>query len=255
MKFLFTISLIISCLFIAQTLGQSQFSPDAYSLFLQENQNLSFENLHSKFLPQNTYYKGFDDNTPLNEYAYFDSIMISYGLTDQEKELLGLNRFVVTERLDFDCFGTAFHDIYVKDLPVFISTDAILQALHASYDQILIDLEILLLKHNLIVFLDNLYETFPQLNDKYADMDTSLSPEVRSPMFTFASMRSPALSRPRFEATRCAAASSVSRPSAFARSSSISLSTASLDRFGFRARIRFIISSTLDMESILSLTQ
>ena len=40
MKFLFTISLIISCLFIAQTLGQSQFSPDAYSLFLQENQNI-----------------------------------------------------------------------------------------------------------------------------------------------------------------------------------------------------------------------
>ena len=172
MKFLFTIFLIISCLLIATTLGQSQFSTDAYTMYLQENQNLTFEGLQSKYLPQNTYYKGFDEDTPLNEYDYFDAIMNSYKLTDQEKELLELNRFVVTERLDFDCFGTAFHDIYVKDLPVFISTDAILHALHASYDQILIDLELSLLKPNLIVFLDELYDAFPQLTDGYADMDT-----------------------------------------------------------------------------------
>ena len=174
MKFLFTMSLILSCFLFSQTGAQSQFSVDAYALYLQENENLTFEGLQSKFLPLNTYYKGFNAGTDLKEYAYFDSIMKSYGLTDHEKELLELNRFVVTERLNFDCFGTAFHDIYVKDLPVFISTDAILHALHASYDQILVDLEISLLKPNLVVFLDDLYEAFPLLMVKYADMDSSL---------------------------------------------------------------------------------
>jgi len=66
-------------------------------------------------------------------------------------------------------FGGAFHDAYIKDLPVFISTDAILHALHASYDQILVDLEIALLEPNLYDFLEELYATFPQLNSKYKD--------------------------------------------------------------------------------------
>ncbi len=80
--------------------------------------------------------------------------------------------------------------------------------------------------------------------------ETSLRPEVRSPILSFASMRSPAPSSPRFDATRWAAASSVSSPAAFARSSSMSLSTASLVRLGFRARIRLMMSSLLDMKTL-----
>lgn len=172
MKPIFTKSLIIFSLLITCTMGQSQFSTDAYTLYLQENQNLTYQNFQEKFLAKNPYYKGFDTDTPWNEYAYFDTIVDNYKVTDQEKELLKQNRFVVTERLNFDCFGTAFHDIYVKDLPVFISTDAILHALHASYDQILIDLEISLLKPNLSTFLDSFYDAFPQLMDKYEDINS-----------------------------------------------------------------------------------
>jgi len=167
MKFLFTKSLIISLILFVQTFGQSSFSADAYALYLLENQDLTFQDLESKFMLQDTYYKGFEETTGLNEFTYLDSIDFRYELTDQEMELLKTNHFVVTERLDFDCFGTAFHDIYVKDLPVFISTDAVLHALHASYDQILIDLEISLLKPNLADFLDGLYTAFPTLLEKY----------------------------------------------------------------------------------------
>ena len=77
--------------------------------------------------------------------------------------------------------------------------------------------------------------------------ETSPSPEVRSPIRTFASMRSPVPSSPRLEATRWAAASSVRRFPAFARSSATSLSTASRVSCGFSARIFLTMSSVLDM--------
>ena len=172
MKRLFFLSLLFSFFLTLSAFAQSNFSSDAYYQYLLENKNLSFEELQSKFSAENTYYKGFDKETQLDGFSYLDSIQIKYGLTDQETELLKLNRFVVTERLDFDCFGKAFHDIYIKDLPVFISTDAILHALHASYDQILVDLEIAILEPNLADFLDNLYAVYPQLISKYADYDT-----------------------------------------------------------------------------------
>ncbi len=82
--------------------------------------------------------------------------------------------------------------------------------------------------------------------------ETSLSPEVRSPILSFASILSPAPSNPRFEATRWAAASSVSSPAAFLLSSSMRLSTASLVSLGLSARTRLMISSVPDIWSPLA---
>lgn len=157
----------ISVLITIPTQGQSQFSAQAYATYLSENQNLTYEVLQSKFQPQNPYFKGFTQDPSMGDYAYSDSIQLKYDLSSDEIKILKQNHFVVSERLSFDCFGTAFHDIYVKDLPVFISSDAVLQALHASYDQILIDVEVAILKPNLITFLDDLYTVFDDLNSKY----------------------------------------------------------------------------------------
>lgn len=163
---LFCFLLILS--FFSSTLySQSNFSVDAYQQYLQSNQNLTYQEVQDQFKSANTYYKGLEHGTDLFEYLYYDSVIIKYHLTNQEMDLLKQNQFVVSERLNFNCFGHAFHDIYIKDLPVFITTDAILHALHASYDQILIDIELSILKSNLATLLNELYHSYPQLVNKY----------------------------------------------------------------------------------------
>jgi Protein of unknown function (DUF3160) len=67
----------------------------------------------------------------------FSQIDAMYGLTADEKNLLDRHGFVVTERVRPMSFGGEFLKIYQADLPVFVSTDAILHALHMSYDLIL----------------------------------------------------------------------------------------------------------------------
>jgi len=166
------------CLFaglITVTFAQSQFSFEQYRQFLETNVNLTREGLLQKY-PLPTYYKGFSDNTDINNYLYLDSIQQKYNLTTDEIALLRQNRFVVSERLSKNSFGSAFYDVFYHDLPVMVTTDAILHALHRSYDQILIDLERGFLKPNLITILDQLSQNYPALISKYgSNPDINLS--------------------------------------------------------------------------------
>jgi hypothetical protein len=99
---------------------------------------------------------------------YFDSVANKFNLTDYEKSLINKNGFMVSERLSEPSFGQAFLDIYHKDLPVYISTDAILQALHVSYDRILKDMELGVLINSVSTLLDQLNAKMPQLDSKYS---------------------------------------------------------------------------------------
>lgn len=64
-----------------------------------------------------------------------------FRLDPREKEVLKKNGFVVSERLGTPTFAEAFYRIWNDDLPVFVSTDALLQAWHRSYDAMLEELE------------------------------------------------------------------------------------------------------------------
>jgi len=140
--------------------SSAQFSLSAYQNFLSQNENLNTEqllNMHSAglFSP--------DAHNSYNNALFFDSIAIKYKLTDDEKSLINKNGFVVSERLQKGSFGHQFEDIYHKDLPVFISSDAILHAFHASYDKILKDTELTVIINKLDELLTNLRNNFPSL--------------------------------------------------------------------------------------------
>ena len=167
MKILFFRSLTLFLFLLTSLAAQSNFSAEDYARFLEENKNLTYRDLQSRFQPSFVYYKGFKNTEPPESYQYLDSIIHRFSLTDQERELLRQNHFVISERLRFHSFGDAFHQIYLADLPVFISSDAILHALHRSYDKILMDVEISILKPNLKQFLDGLYDNFLLLKTKY----------------------------------------------------------------------------------------
>jgi hypothetical protein len=59
------------------------------------------------------------------------------GLSDVEREKLRENGFVISSRNSFPTFAYGYAAIYGDHLPLFVSADSILYALHTSYDAIL----------------------------------------------------------------------------------------------------------------------
>jgi len=162
-KFLFFFFLQI--LFLTNVNAQtSNFNLEAYKQFLQTHQDMSTQALLQLYDAGK--FAG-NINQDYNSAVYFDSIDIKYKLTDYEKSLLQQNGFVVSERLSSNSYGTALNDVYSKDLPVYISTDAILHALHMSYDNILKDVELSVLIDSVKSMLTQMHEGIPALAANY----------------------------------------------------------------------------------------
>ena len=108
---------------------------------------------------------------------YRDSVALAYGLSSGEQSLLTRHGFVVTERIHPPSFGDGMLDIYVKDLPVFVSTDAVLHALHMSYDGILASTEVSVLAPLMDNALGALHGQVRPLATEYRQVD-----EMRQPV-------------------------------------------------------------------------
>ncbi|HNW49626.1 MAG TPA: DUF3160 domain-containing protein [Prolixibacteraceae bacterium] len=149
--------------------SRAQLNIDEYQSFLKQTKNLEFSGLNSMYpKPANAYYKGFSSTPDFGDVLYFDSVKTKYSLKDDELSLLKTNHFFVSDRLSCYSFDEAFTDIFTKDLPVFISTDAILHVLHLSYDRILKDLERGVMSSNLEEYLKVLYDNVPSLVNRYS---------------------------------------------------------------------------------------
>src|SRR5262245_56338212 len=64
---------------------------------------------------------------------FFEEIDRVFAVTLEEREGLRRNGFVVSDRAAFPDFTTAYAYLYWKDLPVLITTDSILHAMHEPY--------------------------------------------------------------------------------------------------------------------------
>ena len=164
-KFYFVFLIIFSIVANGQN-----FSVDDYIQFRDGVKGISDSELQQMYSRPSEYYlKGFDDLNGLKNASYLDSMIIKLGITEDELALLNDNLFFVTERLSYNHFGNAFNVVYSNDLPAFISTDAVLHALHMSYDKILETLERELMSVYLEDFLQSLYVNFNSLTEKYGD--------------------------------------------------------------------------------------
>jgi hypothetical protein len=162
-----TLSTLLSLLLLPLIFinAQSNFNIDQYKQFLQTHQNMESSQLlgmHDADTFANTINVNYDDA------LYFDSINAKYNLTDYEKSLIQNYGFMVSERLSISSFGEALLQIYHQDLPVFVSTDAILHAFHISYDRILRDVELGILINKVDNILNQLNESLPQLHNTYS---------------------------------------------------------------------------------------
>ncbi len=87
---------------------------------------------------------------------FFDHVNSQFNLTGEEIAMLTQNGFVVTDRLAFTDFTTAYAYLHWKDMPVLITTDAMLQALHETYDDMLQNMEEHIIREKLAGFLISL---------------------------------------------------------------------------------------------------
>ncbi|MGE5316148.1 MAG: DUF3160 domain-containing protein [Acidobacteriota bacterium] len=158
--------LLAACLCVS-TAARSfqQFDPAVYRQFLTTHQNMTPEQL-LRFRPAGAFLK--TAPTPFSTALYSDSIQAKYPLTAYERSLIERNGFVVTERIAPQSFGAAFDEIWHKDLPVFISTDAILHAIHMSYDAMLKSTEEQILIERLDTLLTRVHRRLPTLASAYA---------------------------------------------------------------------------------------
>jgi len=78
------------------------------------------------------------------------------GLSAGDKAVLAKNGFVISDRMRFPGFTYGYQSIYADDLPLFVSADSILYAVHRSYDAILKSLELASLRPSLMNLLQGL---------------------------------------------------------------------------------------------------
>ena len=170
LKLFFQVILVTSLL-IPQNFSQV-FNIEEYIQFLQQHQNMTTDDL-LQLHPAGV----FTDQINVNydDALYFEQIDSFYNLTEHEKSLIKDHGFMVSERLKEVSFGESILEIFHQDLPVFISTDAILHSFHISYDRILQDVEVGLLESRLVDLLWDLHNSIPQLHNKYSNNSQMLT--------------------------------------------------------------------------------
>lgn len=101
--------------------------------------DLSAEQLKTEYPMQHVAALGYSPG----EAQFLDRIQASaLALNAAELATLDQNGFVVSSRQQFPNFFRGYASIYFEHLPVFVSADAMLDALHRSYDAILTEIEL-----------------------------------------------------------------------------------------------------------------
>lgn len=88
-------------------------------------------------------------------------------LNDAELSRFRQSGFVVSERLGAPSFGHLFYKLFRRDLPVYVSADAVLHAWHYSYDAVLKELEQTYLVTSMNQILEGMAQAVPAAQAAY----------------------------------------------------------------------------------------
>jgi hypothetical protein len=72
---------------------------------------------------------------------FYDQTVASLKLTDAEQDMSRSQGFVSVDHQQRYSFGSLYYAVYTSDLPVLVTTDSILHAMHRTYDDLLMELE------------------------------------------------------------------------------------------------------------------
>jgi hypothetical protein len=108
--------------------------------------------------------------------AFLPEIAEYAGLTPEHEALLASNGFVAVGDAPGYTFATTYLDLYFNDLPVFVSADSLLYALHRSFDSMLVDFEYQVLVAEVGRMLDTMHG---QLAAEQKSLPAALAPAAR----------------------------------------------------------------------------
>lgn len=106
---------------------------------LDTSERMTYEELLARYPSERSYLSAI--STRLDSACYWPDVRNRLGLTAEEQAHLSRTGVMITERIQWKHPGQGYLEIYRNDLPVLITTDAILNALHESFDNILKCLE------------------------------------------------------------------------------------------------------------------
>lgn len=167
MEFFMKRLLLLFLLVVSGTsLSHAQFSLEEYRSFLANHQNMTVSDL-LKTYPAGRF--AAEAPTDFDQAQYANEIKDKYQISSYERDLINKHGFMVSERLAFPTFQAAFHDVYKKDLPVYISSDAILHAFHRSYSSMLKAFEYEVLKPGVGKALEDVKSYIQANSSRYTD--------------------------------------------------------------------------------------
>jgi len=113
-----------------------------FEALLEQHQDLTYDQLTVQLGGDRNYLEklSFDPT----QAKYFDRVAEKLALTDAERQIFRQRGMVSIDLQKRHTFASAYFQIYSQDLPVLVTTDSILHALHRSYDEILMQLELTL---------------------------------------------------------------------------------------------------------------
>ena len=126
---------LVQLLFVNYLIGADDFYFDQV---LNKHLNSTSED-YEKRLPQRDYTHKI--NFDPTKTKFFDFVSKQMQMNKTELEMYKKNGFVSIDHGQRYSFGSAYYAIYTRDLPVLITTDSILHAMHKSFDTTLIALE------------------------------------------------------------------------------------------------------------------
>jgi hypothetical protein len=110
-----------------------------FDKLLEKHKDLTFDQLTTRAVKPRTYPDGLDfDPTTA---GHFDTVRKKLSLTASELALFKKTGLVSVDQNRRHSFASAYYQIYAADMPVLVTTDSVMHALHTSYDDILMELE------------------------------------------------------------------------------------------------------------------
>jgi hypothetical protein len=117
---------------------RNTFHQQLFDQLLAQYPNLTYHQL-SDLTPQRTYLEQLSFDPA--QAKFYDQAIKGLQLTESEQEMLRHQGLVSVDHGRLSSFGSAYLAIYSQDLPVLVTSDSILHAMHRSYDDILMELE------------------------------------------------------------------------------------------------------------------
>lgn len=110
-----------------------------YDVLLARHKDATYDDVAAAYPKRSPYLKklSFDPTKA----RYFDLVRHRLKLSKDEIARYTRNGYVAIDQGQLQSFPAAYQQVYTSDLPVFITTDSILHALHRSYDALLMELE------------------------------------------------------------------------------------------------------------------